>query len=525
MSAPTQAFLVPGPSRVALAAVAAGGGALRPRDAQEVPLAAPAPTTEAEWLESLPAAFAGLRPPPRRTPLTLLLPAFVLQHRLLQVPRVQPKKQAATLRHEASQALGVNEEEWCFGFRVLAGDAIEWGVLLCAVRRETLMAATDAARRAGLAVDSVGSTPVARAAAVQALYPGEEVALVELDPRTTTFALVGTAPLYLRVLPTGDPGAPAPPESVDAVAPVLTRELTRTLASAESAGKRPPPTRLLLHGEEETVRQLTPLLAGYRSLPTERLPVEQLWEGGLLPDLGDPGTVLAISGQATRDGDGLPRTGLELLPEPVRRRQRFRRERPLWIAAALLLASLPLPFLLQARERAAAHREAAALLGERWAERRALADSIDSLLAERDDLRARIRQTEGIVRGRAHWILFFADLQEALHTLGDAWIDELAVEPAPAGSEAPYELRMEGRLLLREPGTRQAVEESAEVLTGELRALADRFLATPFLAERRVLRPDFRLLQEGKPVLAFELVFSLSPDHPLYGDFRAETAP
>ena len=495
-----------------------------------VPLPSPA-ATEAEWIEGLPAAFAGLRAPSRRTPLTLLLPAFVLQHRLLQAPRVQPRKQAATLRYEASQALGVDEGQWCFGFRMLAEDTIEWEVLLAAVRRETLLAVTDAARQAGLAVDSVGSAPVARTAAVEALFPGEEVLLVETGPHTTIFALVGPAPLYLRVLPSGYAGPPPgtdPPDPADdpeAFAPVLTRELTRTLASAESTGKRPPPTRLLLHGEEAWVRALLPLLEGYRSLPAGRLPVEDLWDGATPPSLGDPGTILAASGGAAREAAGPPAEGVELLPEGVRQRQRFRRERPLWIAAALLLASLPLPFLLQARERAAAYREATMALEERLAERRALAASIDSLLSERHDLLTRIRETEGLVRGRANWILFFADLQEALRALGDAWIDELSVEPAPAGSTSPYELRMEGRLLLREPGTRRAMEESAEVLTGEIRALADRFLNTPFLAERRVLRPDFRLLQEGKPVLAFELVFSLSEKHPLYGDFRAEAAP
>ena len=123
-----------------------------------------------------------------------------------------------------------------------------------------------------------------------------------------------------------------------------------------------------------------------------------------------------------------------------------------------------------------------------------------------------------MVNSKANWIQFFSELQGALHNIGDVWLDEVKVDRMEQGGEVRYHLNVDGRLLVRQEDSEEVVqmgEINETLLSNRIRTLSEVFTASPYISERISLRIDFKSIQEGRPLLPFEFVFSIDPQRPL----------
>jgi len=226
-------------------------------------------------------------------------------------------------------------------------------------------------------------------------------------------------------------------QAANAFAQKLGSELLLTkLAYLQQSGAVGP-TRIYLCGGGSALPGLREKLAETLSLPVSELPppagleVTPALVGNAPFAASDWYTLYALA-----LGEVLPEAQpLNLLP-PGRRAAREDRLRHRWrLAAAVLLAFLPLPLLLQQRAAIASlHAQAAAIDAAAVPLLRRSASNAQAQ-AEVNALRARLEILDGLNARRESWLGFFADLQGRLNEVGDVWLDRLHYN-APKGGHA-----------------------------------------------------------------------------------------
>jgi hypothetical protein len=191
----------------------------------------------------------------------------------------------------------------------------------------------------------------------------------------------------------------------------------------------------------------------------------------------------------------------------------------IWIlAAALIVAVAPIPFLLQAQSEAVIYQEASDSIERQLPARQAELQRIEGLLISIKEAKTQVDRFDDLVNSKSNWLLFFAELQSALFDIGDVWLDELLVDRTGSGANIRYRLSVEGRLLVRQQDSDQVVginEIDETLLSNRIRTLSDVFTSSPFISERLSLRIDFQAIQGGQPLLPFEFIFSIEPERPL----------
>lgn len=513
---------------------------------------------EEQWLS---ATLGGLRSAVSEEKISgevqVILPGFLLLTKTLRIAHVEGGKQAQMIAYEAQQSIPYQLSDLNWSFQVLSDDGIETEVLFIGIRTSICQRFCDEVSKLGFRPVSVNASTILDYNAFQLTYPEEhaDALVVNIGARASNLTFIQKSGFFVRNISLGgnaltqsladslgksfseaekikvnyfatEHADHSSTEIIDNASHGfmrrLSQEITRSIVNFRQQKKGSAPKRILLTGRSALIPGLAEFLAESQRVEVAFFePAQQITTGPGF-DLESRATMeffqaSELIGEAAKGlvSNGV---GVDLLPEDLRREMNFKRKRPWLVAAALVAAAAPVPFFLQAKQEAAAYREAAAEVQAQLPPRESEFQRIEQLLGEIDEARTLVDRFDGLVNSKANWILFFSDLQDALYDIGDVWLDELRVNRMERGGQVRYQLIVEGRLLVRQQDSDQVIamdQIDETLLSSRIRTLSDRFIASPFIADRISLQIDFQAIQEGQPLLPFEFVFSVEPQRPL----------
>ncbi|MFP4351372.1 MAG: pilus assembly protein PilM [Puniceicoccaceae bacterium] len=512
---------------------------------------------EDQWLG---ATLAGLRSAVAEEKISgevqVILPGFLLLTKTLRIAHVEGGKQAQMIAYEAQQSIPYQLSELNWSFQILSDDGIETEVLFIGIRSSICGRFCAEIGKLGFRTVSVNASTILDYNAYQLTHPGDETdsLVVNIGARASNLTFIQKSGFFVRNISLGgnaltqsladafgknfveaerikvnyftsEHADHSSTETIDNATKSfmrrLSQEITRSIVNFRQQKKGSAPQRILLTGRSALIPGLAEFLGESQRVDVSFFqPGQHLYTG---PEFDAESRDMKIFQASELIGEVakslVPNgVGVDLLPEDLRREMSFRKKKPWILATALVLAAAPVPFFLQARERIPAVEEARDEVREELDARQEQFDRIDSLVSEVAEATSLVDRFDELVNSKANWILFFSDLQDALYDIGDVWLDELAVDRLQSGGEVRYLLRMDGRLLIRQEDSDQVVamdEIDEDLLSDRIRTLSERFIASPFIAERVDLRIDFQAIQEGRPLLPFEFVFSIEPERPL----------
>jgi len=399
----------------------------------------------------------------------LAVPGHLALTKLVKTPAVAADEIPQVLRFEAGQAIPFPLDQVVWGGVVTANDGEEMGLLVSAAK-------LDAVEPLCAAVESARLSPTYCEPAALALWRGlsqsvrDPVLVVDVGARSTQVIIGGSGALpYLRTLNFGGNTVtgslaqrlgcgfaeaeaakrkalrsleePAPPreselllgealsQATRAFAQKLGSELLLTrLAYLRQSGAISP-TRLFLCGGGSVLPSLHEAIAETLSLPVDALPPTASSEMELTPSLVGKGT-LAASDWYTLYGLALgavmPETQqLNLLPPSRSAAVEMRARRRWWLAAAAVLALLPLPLLIQQRSAISALHARTATVDAKLAPLMQLSADNAHAQAKVNALRERLGVLDRLNTQQESWLAFLADLQMRLSQVGDVWLERL----------------------------------------------------------------------------------------------------
>ena len=440
----------------------------------------------APWGEAVAATLAGMAAQPGpRAQVDVIAAGLPTLVKALAVPRVAAKQQAMVLAHEVAQALPHGARGWARATLEWADDGVDQSVLLAATAEDgpaALIAALQGSAwnpRRVLALPGVVAGALAQHGA----------AAMTVDVGAETLLILGRAQngaLQARGARVGFGGADeVDPAYVDRVV----REVNRSYVAFRHAGLAQAP--IFLTGEAGAVRGLAEAI-------TDKLTDATVWGAG---KNGIPAGMAPLL-RAAAVAPPLDWTPQDVVNARVRRAQG-----PWWFAGAALVCLGGVLFAGLTGQRAQAWEARVAELRQAVQPLEQLDAEMRATLTELDAVAAQIDRLDGLVRSRANWFTFFADLQERLVTVEDVWLDALAVERRAETPEIVYELRLSGRMLDRDnPLARVSPQGQRRVSR-----LIDMFAQSEFVAAVGDKRFDHS--QPG--LLRFDFVLSINPERPL----------
>jgi type IV pilus assembly protein PilM len=525
-------------------------------------------TAEEAWLTALADALRelGKKHSWIRGKATFILPGYQLFTKPIKVPHVEAAKQAQIIAFEAQNNMPFPLHEVVWGSQVIADDGVETEVILIAQKSE-------AANRFCGMMKSCGIEPVSLEAASILDYNAyrlahteeEDTLLVNVGARSTNLTFISPAGFFVRNINLGGnaftqmladvlgkPFAQAEQIKVafysgqtsfdpndPAVAPLqqkaqdfmkkLTQEITRSIVAYRRASSRAAPQRILLTGRGGLLHGLSEFLCETQKVSVDYLnPTTALQFGGAVDQAVADQVYYQVSevvGEAARMVLPKP-VGVNLLPVHISERLRFDRQKPFVVLAAVCLALAPVAPVVLFNAQQAADKKSTAAVTAATQKLQSLTSQISSETAQAVQIRAQIKQFEGLVSSRSNWITFFADLQDILVGVKDVWLDELkidreqaAVPPATPGQPPPpappptYKLKITGRMLLRDfdPNNPGAFKQDAA--TTRVKTLLDKFTTTPFV---KSVDQDYQLdFTTDRRLVQFSCTLEINPDKPL----------
>jgi len=573
-----------GASHVAAAVFSVAGGKLTLEDIETRDIRYDVSKDEA-WL---PAVAEGLRDLAKanskfRGKATFILPGYQLLIKPIKVPHVEAAKQSQIIAFEAQNNIPFPLTEAVWGSSVIADDGIETEVLLAAQK-------ADAANRFCGLMTSIGLQPIALQPSSLLDYNAyklvsgaeiEDTLIINIGARSTNLTFASTAGFYIRNVSIGGNtltqgladtiGKPFPQaedlklefytgqSAFEADNPVvsqlqgkaqdflkrLSQQVTQSIIAYRRATNRPAPTRILLTGRASLLPGLPEFLSESQKVSVDYFNPSTSVSLGSRVDQGVMDQyyyqISEIVGEASRLAKPQAH-GINLLPQRIRERLTFEKQKPFLVLAAACLALAPLPMLYKY------HQDLTLTTREKqeWDARtnavKGTAAAIQQAANNAQDIRGKISQYENLMNSRFNWISFFSQLQTALVDIKDVWLDSLEVvrdapkaattprtflgsaaaraAAAQAAASAPvpvasYKLKIKGRMLLRDfdpdapPGSRDSSQEKERIDT-----LVKNFKTIPFVKDvdesSKILD-----LQTDNRMVGFEFTVIIDPDHPL----------
>jgi len=397
----------------------------------------------------------------------LAIPGHLALTKLAKVPAVAGENLASTIRFETAQAIPFPLDKVAWSGVVTTNDGEEMELLISAAKLDAVEPLFAAAESAQLLPTHCEPTALALWRALSREVH-EPVLLVDVGVRSTQVIIGGGgAPLYLRTVNLGgnavtrslaqmlgcdfaeaeaakrrasrsveEDELPRESESLlrkaveqaaSAFAQKLGSELLLTkLAYLRQSGEVSP-KRLYLYGGGSALSGLRGKLAKTLSLPTCELPLP---DGMTVAVSSAEGMPIAASDWYTLYGLALGAVlpegqSLNLLPSSYCAARELQFRRRWWLAAAVLLAFLPLPLLLQQRSAIAVVHARVAAVDATAAPLLRLGASNAQAQTEVNALRLRLDALAKLNVRRESWLSFLADLQAQLNEVGDVWLERL----------------------------------------------------------------------------------------------------
>ena len=376
---------------------------------------------------------------PRGARVVVVAPAAGTLVKSLGVPRLRRAQRERVVRFEAAQAIPRPLAETAWDWAPVADDA--GAVELSAMKLETAEALCAEAERGGVRVDAIVSQPTALLRAFRYNHPercADSPVLLQVDGELALLVRSTGGDIAVRLV--GVPPAEAAADSASEAGGLrerrLVAELQRLVRGAGRAGESNSPTTVWISGTTP------PDAAKLGKLPTA-VPFEfarfdphrRLKSRAALPVASDAaGTLALLTGAALAlVGPRAP----NLLPEPRRREQAFRRRRVRRLAACAT-GLLLIWGAVAAFERATARAEAAA--GQLTRELAPWREHQRAAAARRRELDACHRELavlDKLSRAQPGWARFFNDAQHRCARVGAVWLETVQYLPPGAPRRPP----------------------------------------------------------------------------------------
>lgn len=466
--------------------------------------------------------------------------------------------ETTAITSEVAQLIPCSLSEVVWDHLVLANDGNEFEFLLAAAKLKAVQDLCTTAGTAGLSVQRIMPAALALRSAFRLAYP-EVVSgaiLADIGARTTNLVFIDGERFWVRSFPLGgnqitrdvatelnlefaaadalkqsvlseDGGAneTSPAHAAVHVAARkfirrLQTEIVRSTLNYRNKNDGSPPEILYLTGTGARIPELAATLAKQLQLRVERydpmrnLRVDATLSAEVKPNLDSLANLIGLAA-LTSSTDG---TELNLLPprlpllDETERCRRF-----VGVAVAgMLIAVLFWTGYFQRRLLRA--RDEAAQLHALTVPLQALKTDHVNQLEKIEGLRTQISALERMVALKSSWAVFLDDLQNRLETVGDVWLDQLAILPATAsGAQSgrehpstaketamspPVRLALSGRLL----DVAQPLSKVSPAAVTRAQRLVANFAQSEFVAA--VEHERFDSAQPG--LLRFDLVLVMN---------------
>jgi type IV pilus assembly protein PilM len=568
-----------GASHVAAAIFSAAGGKLTLESLDTRDVRYDVAKDEA-WL---PAVAEGLRDLARsnskfRGKATFILPGYQLLVKPIKVPHVEAAKQSQIIAFEAQNNIPFPLTEAVWGSQVIADDGIETEVLLAAQK-------ADAANRFCGLMASIGLQPISLQPsslldfnAYKLVYgtDAEDTLMINIGARSTNLTFVSPAGLFIRNVniggntltqaladTTGKPFNQAEDlkiefytgqTSFEADNPVvsqlqtkaqdfmkrLSQQITQSIIAYRRASNRAAPVRILLTGRASLLSGLPEFLSESQKVSVDYFNPSSVVSLASRVDQSVMDQhyyqISEIVGEAARlaKSDAF---GINLLPQRIRQRLVFEKQKPFLVLAAACLALAPLPMLYKSQQELGMITRERQQWDVRTSQLKDLSAEIQQDGAKAQDIRGEIAQYENLMNSRFNWTIFFSQLQAALVDIKDVWLDGLevvreapktapsrmgsaaaklaAMQPPPAAAIS-YKLNIKGRMLLRDidPDAPNTSEDNQKESIARIHLLMSDFSKIPFVKEvdENSFIPD---LVSDPRMVGFQFTVIIDPEHPL----------
>ena len=522
-------------------------------------------SNDEEWITGVYQAVESIHQQRKfRGNVAIIVPGHLLLTKFLKIPHVAKSKRDQIVRFEAQQNIPFPLNEVVWGYEVVADDGAEFEVALVAVKLDIVDRLCSEITRLGVEVQLVEPSCMAQYNAFRCSHPdnSENVLIANIGGKSSNLLFISEGGFFVRNITlagngltqaiadeTGQSLADAEAEKwedvgaafdsgdaaryqqhIDAFLRRLVMETTRSIVNFRRQSGEEKIDRIYLTGGGSLVPGMAEHLSEKLKMPVDYYtPFEAVALGSRVDEdfaAGFQHNIGELLGCALREL-GEPATHFNLLPPLIARQIRFRKKKPLIMAAALVLVGAAYMPIYSAQHTAFVFEDKIAEIDTRL-------NPLERIYREYSEVRDQVRNTreriaamKGLSESRANWIDFFGDLQERLAEVEDVWIERLEIvrsnggqarasgsgglfggqQQEESGGSGDVRLQLTGRMLDRE----NPLERASQDTRARVSALFESILESQYIESKR----DEVFDTSNPGILRFEVTLVVDPDRPL----------
>lgn len=506
---------------------------------------------------------------------SFIIPGNQVLTKSIRIPHVDKAKQNQVLAYEAQQNLPYDLDEVVWDSQILNDDGIETEVLLGACKEDTIEGFCQAIKHTGLIVESINASTVLDQISLEYTNPelDEDVLLINVGARSSNLLFKNDNGFFVRTVNLGG----------NTLSQYISDTLGKDFQESEEIKHRFFLEEDSLDSESSAVKLMHTCISNFsRRFAQEvsrSIVMYRRQKGGesvkkiLITGKGaysktirdnlsqalnqevqlfDVMSRVEVSHQVSADSEDLnfqlsevigeaihsfnlvrKSTGFNLLPLRIQQELKFIRQKPLLLAASVLLGIFPWLIYLGINQSTENIEDKKQSIVQLAAPYEFNSDVIASNRQQAEAISLSISQVEGLMETKTNWIQFFADLQDSIYSAKDVWIDDLTVsrpeqvedefadeyayddsyadEYADEAEKIEYEVVVKGKMLVRET----ADQINQDVLANRIKQLQSSFEDSSFVDASKPPKIIWKYLSDGLRVLPFEINLIINSEKPL----------
>lgn len=506
---------------------------------------------------------------------SFIIPGNQVLTKSIRIPHVDQAKQNQVLAYEAQQNLPYDLDEVVWDSQILNDDGIETEVLLGACKEDTIEGFCQAIKHTGLIVESINASTVLDQISLEYTNPelDEDVLLINVGARSSNLLFKNDNGFFVRTVNLGG----------NTLSQYISDTLGKDFQESEEIKHRFFLEEDSLDSESSAVKLMHTCISNFsRRFAQEvsrSIVMYRRQKGGesvkkiLITGKGaysktirdnlsqalnqevqlfDVMSRVEVSPQVSADSEDLnfqlsevigeaihsfnlvrKSTGFNLLPLRIQQELKFIRQKPLLLAASVLLGIFPWLIYLGINQSTENIEDKKQSIVQLAAPYEFNSDVIASNRQQAEAISLSISQVEGLMETKTNWIQFFADLQDSIYSAKDVWIDDLTVsrpeqvedefadeyayddsyadEYADEAEKIEYEVVVKGKMLVRET----ADQINQDVLANRIKQLQSSFEDSSFVDASKPPKIIWKYLSDGLRVLPFEINLIINSEKPL----------
>ena len=506
---------------------------------------------------------------------SFIIPGNQVLTKSIRIPHVDKAKQNQVLAYEAQQNLPYDLDEVVWDSQILNDDGIETEVLLGACKEDTIEGFCQAIKHTGLIVESINASTVLDQISLEYTNPelDEDVLLINVGARSSNLLFKNDNGVFVRTVNLGGNTLSQyisdtlgkdfqeseeikhrfflEEDSLDSESSAVklmhtcisnfsrrfAQEVSRSIVMYRRQKGGESVKKILITGKGAYSKTLRDTLSQALNQEVQLFDVMSRVEVSPLVSADSEDLNFQLSeviGEAIHSFNLVRKsTGFNLLPLRIQQELKFIRQKPLLLAASVLLGIFPWLICLGINQSTENIEDKKQSIVQLAAPYEFNSDVIASNRQQAEAISLSISQVEGLMETKTNWIQFFADLQDSIYSAKDVWIDDLTVsrpeqvedefadeyayddsyadEYSDEAEDLEYEVVVKGKMLVRET----ADQINQDVLANRIKQLQSSFEDSSFVDASKPPKIIWKYLSDGLRVLPFEINLIINSEKPL----------